>query len=458
MKRKFTKRVHIASLASIIGLLGACAAGPYPETVPPQLPGPAGPTQPTIVSIPPFESSGLAAFDAWRSDFAERALKDGRNPAVVYDVLRDLEPLEIYLPEETVGTASIRNRSEIAEQAEFAKPVWEYLRTAVSANRQTTGRQKAVTSVALFDAIEARYGVDGAVVAAIWGMETSFGSYIGDFDGPETLANMAVEGRRRRLAERELLAVMKIIEQGYANREDLVAGWAGAMGQTQFMPSTYLAHAVDFSGDGKRDVWSSEGDALASAANYLNALGYVADEPWGTEVMVPDGFDFSLANGEKRTVAAWQDLGLSAQGNTAFPANSAVEGRLWLPAGARGPKYVLFDNFDVFLSYNRSNSYALAVGLLADAIDGRSGPHTPWPTDIQPLSVADVKVLQAGLNQLGYEAGAVDGIAGSGTRAALQLFQKSRGLLADGYPTQEALAYVLSASQPAVSSLAASPG
>lgn len=437
-------KTRLASVLAIIGVLGACAATPYPEAVPQPVDGQF--SGQVVPSLPGFETSGHAAFDTWRDDFALRAVRGGRNPAVVYDVLRDLEPLEIYLPKDPrVDTAT--NKSSISEQAEFAKPVWEYLQTAVSDTRKTRGAVEVNGEAALFDKIAADYGVHKTVVAAIWGMESNFGANIGNFDGPETLANMAVEGRRRDLAERELLATMQIIEQGHATREQLTAGWAGAMGQTQFMPSTYLAYGVDYSGDGKRDVWNTRADALASAAHYLSASGYVADQPWGIEITVPAGFDYSLSDGSMRAVGAWQDLGIGPirGGDLAIMAGGAdAEARLWLPAGATGPKYLLFKNFDIFLVYNRSNSYALAVGLLADAIGGQSGPLAPWPTDLVNLSKADVRALQAGLNTMGFAAGSVDGVAGNGTRAALQRMQKARGLIADGYPTQAVLAYILS--------------
>lgn len=458
-QRMYRYRTRLASLTVIAGLLGACAATPYPEAVP--QPAEAAPqsaeavSQPVgaqfsgqvVPSIPPFASSGHDAFDAWRDDFSKRALQDGRNPAVVYDVLRDLKPLEIYLPKNPAVNAA--NKSAVSEQAEFAKPVWEYLRTAVSDTRKTNGAEQLTQNLASFDEISAAYGVDKTAVAAIWGMETNFGSFIGDFDGPETLANMAVEGRRRSLAERELLATMKIIEQGLASRDQLVAGWAGAMGQTQFMPSTYLAYGVDHTGDGNLDVWNTRADALASAANYLSASGYVPDEPWGIEVLAPSEFDYALADGSKRSAQGWADLGLSpiAGGDLAsLSGGSDRQARLWLPAGATGPKYLLYKNFDVFLTYNRSNSYALAVGLLADAIGGKDGPVTPWPKHLPTLSRAQVRELQSGLNALGFDAGAVDGVAGNGTRGALQRFQKARGLVADGYPSGEALKDVLGAS------------
>jgi len=442
--RNFPYKTRLASLTAIVALLVACAATPYPEAVPQPADGQfSGQVTP---SIPPFATSGHAAFDVWRDDFSGRAMKQGRNPAIVYDVLRDLEPLEIYLPKNP--NVDIAGKTAVSDQAEFSKQVWDYLRTAVSETRKATGGEEVSGDTELFESIEAEYGVDKTVIAAIWGMETNFGSFIGNFDGPETLANMAVEGRRRGLAERELLATMQIIEQDIATREQLVAGWAGAMGQTQFMPSTYLAYGVDFSGDGNRDVWNTRADALASAANYLSESGYVSDEPWGIEVLAGDGFDYGLADGSKRGAQVWQDLGISPiRGGDLNTLSGGPErqARLWLPAGATGPKYLLYKNFDVFLTYNRSNSYALAVGLLADGIGGQDGPLTPWPVGLGVLSKAEVKQLQAGLNALGFEAGAVDGAAGNGTRGALQRFQKSRGLLADGHPSPAALADVLAA-------------
>ena len=437
-----SRQIRYTSLAVVLGLIGACAATPFPESDPQ---GPDGQfTTQSVPSIPPFESSGHAGIDAWRDDFSKRAIRAGRNPAIVYEVLRDVGPLEAYLPKNPKPKPK---QSDVSEQAEFSKPIWDYLRTAASDNRKSNGAAEVGSDAALFAQIEAAYGVDKTVVAAIWGMETNFGSHIGSFDGPETLVNMAVEGRRVGLAESELLATMQILERGLATREQLVAGWAGAMGQTQFMPSTYLAHAVDFTGDGKRDVWSSRADALASAANYLNELGYVSDEPWGIEVAAPSGFDFGMSDGTRRQASDWTQLGLTPiRGGSLSELSGGAErqARLWLPAGATGPKYLLYRNFDIFLKYNRSNSYALGVGTLADGIGGQNGPVAPWPISLPILSKAQVKQMQAGLNTLGFDAGPVDGVVGNGTRAALLAFQRANGLLADGYPTPDALSAVLS--------------
>ena len=262
-------RMRWAVTAAVALGLGACESLPDEVRVPdrppvgaPKIPTPAPLPEPSLptgdrgeILFPP---SGDARIDTWRADFAKRALANGRDRGLIEAVLTDLEPLDIYL-----GTTFETARSGIEDQAEFAKPLWDYLDDTVSASRKRNGAAALSENPTLFDALEARYGVDREVLVAIWGMETSYGGYIGNFDAANTLANMAAEGRRRAFAESELYALMTIIERGIARREDLISGWAGAMGQTQFMPSTLLAHAVDFEGDGKTDLWSNPADALA---------------------------------------------------------------------------------------------------------------------------------------------------------------------------------------------------
>lgn len=427
-------------ISALTALAAACAAGP--QTPPQTSPSPSDPNgQPSQVDpLAPYEPSGNASMDAWRASFAARASANGRDARAIRAVLEGITPLDLYLSE------TVTTQSAIEEQAEFAKPIWEYLRTAVSESRRVNGAELLAGSADLWTGLESRYGVDREALVAIWGMETNFGSYIGTFDAANTLANMAVEGRRRTFAENELLALMKILERGDAVRADFVSGWAGAMGQTQFMPTTYLTHAEDFDGDGRKDIWRNTGDALASAAHYMSMSGYEFGEPWGLEVTLPPDFDYSLADGRERRVQSWQAQGVTIV-DTARGAgiSDGKYGELWIPAGYRGPKFLLFKNFNVFKTYNRADSYALAVGLLSDAVAGRPGLSTPWPSDLQPLTVAQVKQMQAALNLLGYDAGPVDGIAGRGTKGALRRFQAERGFIADGYPTTEMLAYVLSA-------------
>lgn len=424
-------------LLGAAALMTACAATPQTATSA----GSDSGSGASSAQRTPFPTSGNARMDAWREDFAARAIANGRSANVVYATLASIEPLDLYLSED-VSVAS----TDIADQAEFAKPIWDYVASAVTADRKSRGAEKLSELTATFDRIEAAYGVNREAVTAIWAMETNLGSYIGNFDAANTLANMAVEGRRQSFAESELIALMKMQEQGEVTREQLVSGWAGAMGHTQFMPSTFLTYAVDFDGDGKKDLWNSPADALASAANYLRASGYQKDLPWGVEVLAPADFDWSLADGEDRRLSTWTSYGLTAMTGGGFGAPETAYAELWLPSGATGPKYLLFKNFDVYKTYNRSDSYAFSVGLLTDGVAGQHGPIGIWPTELELLTKRDVMVLQENLNQLGYDAGAVDGIAGRGTKGALRRFQKATGIIpADGYPTTVALDQVLAA-------------
>lgn len=404
--------------------------GPAPQTPPP----------PPVASNPPggplsFASSGDATFDGWRDQFAARAAAGGRNVATVREVLDGLVPIE-----ETAQAQSFDN------QAEFVKPIWDYAKSAVSATRISNGQAKLAATSEAFDAIEASYAPPREIVAAIWGMESSYGGFIGNEDAPRVLASQAAIGRRKDFNEGELIAIMQLIEDGAATRDQFrKASWAGALGQTQFMPSSMLQYGRDFDRDGHKDLWSNAGDALASAANYLSAYGWRKGQPWAVEAHIPEGYDYSLGDGRKLTVAAWKATGLTPTLPGTFGTADALQAELFLPAGSYGPAFLLFENFGIIKRYNNADSYALAVGLLADRLAGRPDLSRPWPTDIQMLTQQQAKDLQAALNKLGYNAGAVDGIIGRGTRGALQKFQKDRSLVADGFPTTDMLAKVIEA-------------
>jgi membrane-bound lytic murein transglycosylase B len=269
---------------------------------------------------------------------------------------------------------------------------------------------------------------------------------IGNLDVPTALASQAAMGRRKDFNEGELMAIMQLIERGAATRDDFRRGsYAGAVGQTQFMPSTFLSHAADFDKDGREDLWFNTGDAVASAANYLSKMGWKKGEPWAIETTIPEGFDYSNGDFRKMTVAEWKKLGLTPATKAQFAADESLQAELFLPAGSYGPAFLLFDNFYVIKKYNNADSYALAIGLLADRLAGGSDLSRPWPTDMPMLTQDQAKQLQSGLNTLGYNAGNVDGVIGRGTRSALQKFQKDKGLIADGFPTVEMLANVLAA-------------
>lgn len=411
--------------------IAACTGTPKPEDAstsviihPPSSP-------PTPVQLT-FTTSGDPVFDAWRLDFTKRAEAAGIKRETIRTVLEGLTPME-----QLVQTAAF-------EQAEFVKPVWDYAKTAASPTRISNGRRKLDENPSIFESLEQTYAPPREIIAAIWGMETSFGGYMGDMDAPRALATQAAIGRRKAFNEGELLAIMKLIEAGAATRDQFrKASWAGAVGQTQFMPSTFLAHGQDFDRDGRKDLWSNTGDALASASHYLDASGWKRSEPWAVEAVLPETFDYSLGDGVKRPVSAWIDLGLAPAATAEFAPSNDIKAELFLPAGSYGPAFLLFDNFSVIKRYNNADSYALAVGLLADRLAGRPDLVRPWPTDIRLLTSAQARDLQAALGKLGYSPGPVDGVIGRNTRKALQAFQKDRQLVADGFPTTEMLETVL---------------
>ena len=417
------------SLAACGGTRVAGAGpGPTPQApsspAPPLTAGPGGAFD--------FASSGDGQFVGWRAQFASKASAAGRRTQDIQIVLDGLVPVE----------AAVQSQS-FDNQAEFVKPIWDYARTAVSPTRITSGQAKLAENAATFEAIEASYAPPREIIAAVWGMETSYGGFIGNDDAPRVLASQAAVGRRKDFNETELLAIMRLIEDGSATRDQFrKASFAGALGQTQFMPSSILAYGRDFDRDGKKDLWDNAGDALASAANYLTGYGWKENQPWALEAVIPEGFDYANGDGRKLSVAAWRAMGISPVAPETFGSVDPLFAELFLPAGSYGPAFLLFDNFFVIKRYNNADSYALAIGLLADRLAGRSEMTRAWPTEIQMLTQDQARELQTGLNTLGFSAGSVDGIIGRGTRGALQKFQTSKGFVADGFPTLQMLEQV----------------
>ena len=431
-----TWRWALAGVAMGVALAacgGTRVAGAGPEPAPEAPPSsPAPPLTAGPGGAFDFASSGNAQFDGWRAQFAAKASAAGRRTRDIQSVLDGLVPVEA-----TAQAQSFDN------QAEFVKPIWDYARTAVSPTRIANGQAKLAQNAQIFDALEASYSPPREIIAAVWGMETSYGGFIGTDDAPRVLASQAAVGRRKDFNETELMAIMRLIEDGSATRDQFrKASFAGALGQTQFMPSSIIAYGRDFDRDGKKDLWGNAGDALASAANYLTGYGWKKDQPWAVEAIIPEGFDYANGDGRKLTVAAWKAMGITPVIYGSFGSADALSAELFLPAGSYGPAFLLFDNFFVIKRYNNADSYALAIGLLADRLAGRPEMTRPWPTEIQMLTQQQARDLQAGLNKLGFSAGSVDGIIGRGTRAALQKFQTSKGLVADGFPTLQMLEQV----------------
>jgi lytic murein transglycosylase len=322
--------------------------------------------------------------------------------------------------------------AETQRQAEFTIPIWTYIETAVSPDRIARGRDKAQEVAPWLAKASRIYGVDPGILMGIWGLETDFGAAPGSFDIVRSLASLAFVRFRDDLFRDELLSALAILQAGDIAPRSMTGSWAGAMGQTQFMPSSFRAHAVDFEGAGRRDIWRSEADAIGSTANYLAAYGWTRDLPWGFEVALPANFALADADSAKPApFAAFAARGVVRADGKPFPATG--EGRLLIAAGLKGPIFLITANFEVIKQYNSSTAYALAVALLGDAVNGGSSLVASWPTSDRALSPTEVRNLQVTLRKMGYDPGEVDGMVGEGLRAAVRKYQEHNELPPDGY-------------------------
>ena len=322
--------------------------------------------------------------------------------------------------------------AQTQHQAEFAIPIWAYIGAAASPDRIGRGRDKAMMVAPWLAKASRTYGVDPGILMGVWGLETDFGAAPGDFNVIRSLASLAFVRFRDDYFRNELLSALAILQAGDIAPRAMTGSWAGAMGQTQFMPSSFLAYAVDFDGAGRRNIWTSEADAIGSTANYLAGYGWRRDLPWGFEVRLPA--DFALADADSAKAApfaAFAARGVARADGRPFPI--AGEGRLLIPAGLRGPIFLVTGNFDVIKDYNSSTAYALAVALLGDAVSGGPGLVASWPTADGALSAAQVRDLQGRLKKMGYDPGEIDGMVGEALRAAVRKYQERNGLPPDGY-------------------------
>jgi lytic murein transglycosylase len=323
-------------------------------------------------------------------------------------------------------------------QPEFTRTVWDYLDGAVSPQRIARGKDKLAQVRIQADDAAARYGVPSATLVAIWGIESNYGGNFGNTPTIDALTTLGFDGRRESWARGQLIAALKILQSRDIDRAQMVGSWAGAMGQTQFLPSVFLAYAVDADGDGRRDIWGSLADVMASTANFLSRSGWRAGEPWGAEVQLPRGFDVGRADPQTREpTARWAADGV--RGLDGAPLPDFADGAILLPAGARGPAFLVGPNFRAILRYNNSTSYALAVSLLAQRLTGGPGVQGAWPRDLAALTRSQLLDMQSALNAGGFDSGAPDGMMGPATRDALRRFQRSIGVAADGYPTLDLL-------------------
>ena len=320
------------------------------------------------------------------------------------------------------------------KQAEFVKPVWDYLAGAVSAKRISRGQEKRAEWKDTLARAQGQFGVDPAVVMGIWGLETDFGGFSGDNNVIRSLATLAYARYRGEFFKDELLNALQILQEGHIAPADMTGSWAGAMGQTQFMPSSFLKYAVDFNHDGRKDIWNNVPDALGSTANYLKQHGWISGESWGFEVVLPKGFDMAAHDpAHFSDFARFSEAGVVRADGEALPRKG--DAALLMPAGLRGPVFLVTPNFKVIKSYNNSTSYALAVALLGDRINGEGALHAAWPRGDKVLTHAQAVELQTRLVKLGYEVGELDGHLGEKASQALRGWQKQAGLEPDGYPT-----------------------
>ncbi|NIC04621.1 lytic murein transglycosylase [Billgrantia bachuensis] len=409
-------------------LLAGCQSGPVQEVA-------AGERQPDAVASSEDDAPDPAAseaeraspedFQAWLSDFRRQARGEGIGEATLARALD-----------------GVRYRPRVIEldrsQPEFVRPIWQYLDSAVSQARISQGQAKLAEHRETARRMEQRYEVPAEVVVAIWGIESNYGGNFGDFSTIEALATLAFDGRRRDFARGELLAALRILEAGDIAPERMIGSWAGAMGHTQFIPSSFVTYAVDGDGDGRRDIWNSIPDVMASTANYLARAGWQPGQPWGVEVRLPQGFDYSQTElSTRRSSREWGGLGVQRVGGGNLP--GFEQASVIAPAGARGPAFLVGSNYRAILRYNNATSYALAVGTLADRIAGREGIQAEWPREVQPLSRSQVREMQQALNERGFDVGTPDGVMGPNTRAGLRDYQRSIGVTPDGFATLDLL-------------------
>lgn len=397
--------------------LAACANAPIAEAEP-------GPEPEVITEMPMEALTQEERFAAWKVRFINRAISKNYSPDLVRSVISPavINPLAL---------------ERDANQPEFTKPVWSYVDTAASAARIQTGQDKMTEVDDVLDTIEARYRVPREVLTAIWGLESSYGRILGTHDIIDSLSTFAFEGRRKTFGESQLFALLDLLASGDVRREQLTGAWAGAMGMTQFIPTTFRDYAVDLDGNGNKDLWTDPGDALASAANYISRSGWRAGEPVMTEVKLPNGFDYSVTDGSKKTINDWTGLGVQpVSGQRWSPAAGFLDAKLIAPGGAKGPKFLTFKNFDVLKRYNNSTSYVMGISVLADAIARKPGIQQDWPRGDELLSFDDKKAMQQKLTDLGFDTKGVDGRIGPNSRRAIRAWQAANGLTADGYMEQ----------------------
>lgn len=376
-----------------------------------------------LLASPLAQAASVEEADPFRQCVTEleaKAIAAGVSEPVATDVLAKVEHLDRVIELDR-------------RQPEFTTTFADYLNRRVNLRRILQGRLLLQQHEELLEQVTTETGVPPAYLLAFWGLETNFGSYFGNMSVPSSLATLACDPRRSSFFTTQLIAALRIIDEGAISAEQMEGSWAGAMGHVQFMPTVFLEHAVDADGDGRRDLWHSLPDAMMSAGKFLQSMGWNPNYRWGREVLLPEGFDYALADGDRRPLAEWRELGLRDAFDQRLD-DAPIDAALIVPAGHRGPAFLVYHNFKVIMGWNRSEYYALAVGHLADRIAGAGGLQNPPPEDTPALARETIKSLQASLNDRGFNAGTPDGILGPATRRAIRQFQAANNLTADGYP------------------------
>lgn len=370
---------------------------------------------------PDFMPQPNASYSEWLTGFRARARAAGISEDTLTRGLRNAG----YLP----GVVE-RDRN----QTEFRRTTEDYLALVAGDDDVSLGRSRFATHRSVLNEVEARYGVPAEICCAVWGVESRYGTRLGDIPVISAVSTLAWEGRRGRFFEAQTIAALRIIQNGDTTPDRLLGSWAGAMGHTQFIPTTYEEHAVDFRGDGRRDIWSSDPtDSFASTASYFSRSGWRTGEPWGMEVQLPIGFSATTGRDTRRSVASWRDAGVRRAGGGALPDHGSAA--IYAPGGAGAPAWILFHNFNVILRYNNSTNYGIGVGYLSGRIAGGGPLRQEFGADASGLTQSQRRQLQEALNRAGYDAGTPDGVIGSGTEAAIEAYQAANGLPVTGEPS-----------------------
>lgn len=412
-------------LAVFLGLSLAGTVYAAPDQSSPPKPRPANAVEEGSVVLVQANPSNID-FQRWIDRFRARARAAGIRDSVI-----------------DASFQGVRYNADIIKrdrnQSEFTKQIWEYLDSAASDARVKNGRDALRKNKRVLAEIEQRYGVEAEVVTAVWGLESAYGSFRGSEPVIEALATLAFDGRRGKFFESQLIAALKIIQSGDVPPRKMTGSWAGAMGHTQFIPTSYLSYAVDFRGDGKRDIWSDDPtDALASTAAYLKNFGWTKGQPWGVEVKLPRGFNYTLTGERvKKSPNEWAAMGVRDTKGAKVPNHGSAS--ILLPAGAQGAAFMIFKNFHVIERYNTADAYVIGVGHLSDRIGGAGPLKSGWPRDDRNLRFAEKKEMQRRLTARGFNTDGVDGIIGPNTIQAIRRFQSTVGMVPDGYASYEIL-------------------